>query len=164
MRLVDPARVVLVGRPNAGKSTLSNALLGAEASIVSPAEGTTRDAVGARIDLAGLVVEWFDLPGLRDTSDLIEREAIDLARRLIRDADFVVALAAPGVAWPEIGREPDLRVGAKCDLGSVEGADLSVSAHTGAGLKELRAHIRERLVPQADLACERPWLFDPRLT
>lgn len=164
MRLVDPARVVLVGRPNAGKSTLSNALLGAEASIVSPTEGTTRDAVGARIDLAGLVVEWFDLPGLRETTDTIEAEAIDLARRLIRDADFVISVAAPGVAWPEIGREPDLRVAAKSDLGTTAGADIAVSAHTGEGLAQLKSLVRERLVPQADLACERPWLFDPRLT
>ena len=71
--------MVLVGAPNAGKSSLSNALLGRDASIVSPEAGTTRDAVSARIDLAGLVVEWFDLPGVRETEDCIEREAIGLA-------------------------------------------------------------------------------------
>ncbi|MFM7133841.1 MAG: GTPase [Planctomycetota bacterium] len=163
MRLVDPARVVLVGRPNAGKSTLSNALLGAEASIVSPEAGTTRDAVGARIDLGGLVVEWFDLPGLRDAVDPIEREAIELAHGLLSDADLVIALAAPGVDWPELGCKPHVRLASKCDLGRVEGADLAVSARTGEGMRELRDFLRERIVPAADRESKRPWIFDPRL-
>jgi tRNA modification GTPase len=169
MRLVDPARVVLVGSPNAGKSTLSNALLGREGSIVSDEPGTTRDAVSARIDLAGLVVEWFDLPGLRETSDQIEREAIRLAQELVRDADLVVALAAPGIPWQDAGRAPDLRVYAKCDEPDAASdplraqADLSVSARTGEGLRALAELVRERLVPKADRENARPWRFDARL-
>ncbi len=168
MRLVDPARVVIVGAPNAGKSTLSNALLGREASIVSPEAGTTRDAVSARIDLAGLVVEWFDLPGVRETDDTIEREAIRLAQGLLRDADFVIALAAPGIPWVDLPRVPDLRVFAKVDEASASdplrgNADLEVSALRGDGLAELRQTVRDRLVPEADRACERPWIFDHRL-
>jgi tRNA modification GTPase len=168
---VDPARVALVGRPNAGKSTLSNALLGREASIVSPEEGTTRDAVSARIDLGGLVVEWFDLPGLRTSSDEVEMAAIDLARGLLADADFVIALAAPEIAWPELDRAPDLRVFAQVDRmndasrhpATRENSDLAVSAKTGEGLDALRAAIRDRLVPKEDRANTRPWIFDPRL-
>ena len=177
MRLVDPPRVVIAGAPNAGKSTLSNALLGRDASIVSPEAGTTRDAVSARIDLAGLVVEWFDLPGARHTHDTIEREAIGLARGLLRDADLVISLAAPGIPWLEFegdlghGRanRPDVRVYAKSDDASAASdplraqADLCISAHTGEGLRQLRELIREKLVPKADRDCTRPWIFDPRL-
>ncbi len=168
-RLVTPPRIALVGAPNAGKSTLSNALLGREGSIVSEVPGTTRDAVSARLDLAGLVVEWFDLPGLRETTDPVEREAIALAQPLLADADFVVSLAAPGVPWLATGRAPDLRVAAKCDLARGAGdavlaeADLAVSAATGEGLDGLRLRIRDMLVPSADRASGRPWLFDARL-
>ena len=170
MRLVDPARVAIVGLPNSGKSTLSNALLGREASIVSPEAGTTRDAVSARIDLAGLVVEWFDLPGMRATGDEVEASAIELARGLVADADFVVALAAPGIPWSDIGRAPDLRVLAQIDrvpagsrAAACAGADLAVSAVTGEGIAELRTAIRDRLVPKDDRTSQRPWVFDPRL-
>jgi len=177
MRLVDPARVVLVGAPNAGKSSLSNALLGRDASIVSPEAGTTRDAVSARIDLAGLVVEWFDLPGVRATDDPIERDAIALAQQLLRDADFVISLAAPGIPWIDHGldrgielpRAPDLRVYTKSDEPAASqdsaraAADLVVSARTGDGLRAMREAIRERLVPKHDRESRRPWIFDPRL-
>jgi hypothetical protein len=169
MRLVDPARVVLVGAPNAGKSSLSNALLGRDASIVSPEAGTTRDAVSARIDLAGLVVEWFDLPGVRETEDSIEREAIGLAQTLLRDADLVISLAAPGIPWLDLPRPADVRVYAKIDSaeaasdGARARADIALSAHTGAGLVVLREAIRERLVPKTDRDNTRPWMFDPRV-
>jgi hypothetical protein len=157
MRLVDPARVVLVGAPNAGKSSLST-----EA-------GTTRDAVSARIDLAGLVVEWFDLPGVRETDDCIEREAIRLAQALLRDADLVISLAAPGIPWIELPRAPNVRVFTKSDIAANGDdalrthADLAVSAHSGDGLPALRELIRERLVPKSDRDSTRPWIFDPRL-
>ncbi len=168
MRLVDPPRIALIGRPNAGKSTLSNALLGRESSIVSPMEGTTRDAVSARIDLAGLVVEWFDLPGQRTTADAVERAAIKLANGLLSDADLVISLAAPGVTWTDLGRAPDLRIFAKNDLASTNEpmrseADLAVSAATGEGLTALRELVREKLVPRSDRESTRPWAFDPEL-
>ena len=169
MRLVDPARVVLVGAPNAGKSSLSNALLGRDASIVSPEAGTTRDAVSARLDLAGLVVEWFDLPGVRATDDAVERDAIALAQELLRDADFVISLAAPGIPWIDLPRVPDLRVYTKSDTDEAgrdparSQADLVVSARSGDGLRALREAVRERLVPKHDRESRRPWIFDPRL-
>ena len=168
MRLVDAPRVALVGRPNAGKSTLSNALLGRTGSIVSAEEGTTRDAVSARIDLAGLVVEWFDLPGVRETTDEVERAAIGLAQTLLQDADFVISLAAPGVPWLTLDRPPDLRLFGKSDIAAPDdaartNADLVVSAATGEELATLRQLVRDTLVPRADRESKRPWRFDPRL-
>jgi len=168
-RLVDPPRVALVGPPNAGKSTLSNVLLGQEYSITSSEAGTTRDAVSARLDLAGLVVEWFDLPGTRETHDPIERAAMELGAKLLRDADFIIAIAAPGVPWLSFDRAPDLRVYAKIDEAAAKldplrvQADVCVSARSGEGLDRLREAIRDALVPPADRANERPWIFDPSL-
>jgi len=168
-RLVDPPRVALVGPPNAGKSTLSNVLLGQDYSITSPEAGTTRDAVSARLDLAGLVVEWFDLPGTRETNDPIERAAMELGEKLLRDADFVIAIAAPGVPWLAFDRAPDLRVYAKVDDAAAKldplrvQADVCVSARSGEGIDRLREAIRDALVPPADRANERPWIFDASL-
>jgi tRNA modification GTPase len=173
-RLLVPPRVVVVGAPNAGKSTLSNALLGRTMSIASPDAGTTRDYVAARIELDGLVVDWFDTPGVRSTNDPIERAAIELARSIVAGADLLVQLAEPGRPWPmpelcagDPSGRPVLLVQSKGDLGSARPAGpaphVVVSASTGAGLKELVATIRERLVPQADLDCPRPWIFDDRL-
>ena len=178
-RLIVPPTVALVGRPNAGKSTLSNALLGREGSIASPEPGTTRDAVSTRVDLDGLVVEWLDLPGLRETDDPIEGAAIALADGLLRRADLVVALAAPGIGWPDAPRAPEVwvpevripevRVYAKIDAPESDrdpirgGSDLAVSARTGEGIEALQRLLRSRLVPDADLESPRPWVFDPRV-
>jgi hypothetical protein len=169
MRLVDPPRVALIGLPNAGKSTLSNALLGVDYALASPIAGTTRDAVSARIDLAGLVVEWFDLPGVRETTDEEERTAIELSQSLIRDADFVISLAAPGLPWIDLPRKADLLLYSKVDDPTAADcairakADLCVSAVSGEGLDALRELMRDRLVPKEDRECERPWAFDPSL-
>lgn len=165
-RLLAPPRVVVVGAPNAGKSTLSNVILGRTMAITSPEPGTTRDYVAARVDLEGLVVDWFDTPGLRATDDPIEREAIQLARDLIASADVVVALAAPGTDWPDAGKPPDIRVMSKGDLGGAPAsgpADCVVSASTGEGIPELVRRVREALVPEADLESSRPWIFNDRL-
>ena len=81
-RLITPARVVVTGPTNAGKSTLLNALAGRAVAIAHHTPGTTRDAVAARIDLAGLVVDWFDTPGVRPDMDPIERAAAELAQRM----------------------------------------------------------------------------------
>ncbi len=170
-RLIDPPLVVVAGSPNVGKSTLSNALVGRSISITADRPGTTRDYTAGRIDLAGLVVDWHDTPGLRGTRDPIEAEAIRLAGGLIERADFIVAMTAPGTDWPALPREPDLRVINKCDLdpaprsasGGGGAETLCVSALRGDGLAALVATIRDKLVPPGDLAHPGPWLFDERL-
>lgn len=166
--LLAAPRVALVGAPNAGKSTLTNALAGREVAIASELAGTTRDAVSVRLSLDGLVVEWFDTPGVREeTPDPIEREAQRIARTLLAAADLVVAVAEPGGRFPgraELGgRAADLCVATKSDVGAVANADLAIAAATGAGLDSFARLVRSRLVPDEDLASDEPWAFDGRL-
>jgi len=138
-RLRDGFVVVLAGPPNAGKSTLLNALARRDVAIVSPLAGTTRDAIEVRCDLDGLPVVFVDTAGLRDSADPIEREGVARARARLGAADLVLWLAAadlPDAAAPAAG-VPVLRVGTKADLGGADAVDLAVSAATGAGLAEL---------------------------
>ena len=86
----DGVRVVLGGRPNAGKSTLLNALVGDDRAIVSPTPGTTRDAVEAEAEIGGLRVRFVDTAGLRETADAIEAEGTRRARAAIDRADVLL--------------------------------------------------------------------------
>ena len=86
----DGLRVVIGGRPNAGKSTLLNALVGEDRAIVSPTAGTTRDAVEAAVELGGLRVRFLDTAGLRETADAIEAEGTRRARAAIDRADILL--------------------------------------------------------------------------
>jgi len=144
-RLRDGFTVVLAGPPNAGKSTLLNALARRDVAIVSPVSGTTRDALEVRLELDGLPVIVVDTAGLRPTLDPVEREGIARTRSRIRTADLVLWLTAAddegdgdegamATAAPQV-----LRVQTKSDLGREESGsfDLRISALTGAGLGEL---------------------------
>ncbi len=163
-RLIDPPMVVVAGPANVGKSTLSNALVGRSMSIAADRPGTTRDYTSGRIDLAGVVVDWHDTPGLRDSSDPIEVESVEIAMSLIARADMVVALTDHQQPWPLLARRPDLRVANKCDLGERgDSGDLSISAATGVGIAQLVLAVRDRLVPPEDITHPGPWLFDRRL-
>ena len=152
--LREGALVVLAGPPNAGKSSLLNALLGERRAIVSSAAGTTRDSIEESVEIDGWPVRLVDTAGLRATDDAIEAEGVDRAEALIAKADLVVALDCdiPGA----------LRVHAKCDLDSHKGRNgskdlksskgvngLDVSAKTGEGLETLKAAIAEWLAAQA---------------
>lgn len=158
-RLVEPATVVVVGRPNVGKSTLTNRLLGRSVSLVADLPGTTRDWVGAMVELGGgctnarmslsnIAVRWLDTPGLRESDDTVEQRAIEIAREQVASADVLVAMRDPGTDWPDtqvLPREPDLLVVNKVD-GTGGAADygdgaLSISAKTGRGVDELQRRI-----------------------
>jgi len=140
--LREGALVVLAGAPNAGKSSLMNALLGTDRAIVADAAGTTRDSIEEGLQIGNWLVRLTDTAGLRAASDAVEAEGVERAEALIAKADLVVALDCdiPGA----------LRVHAKCDLDSHKGLNgLSVSAKTGEGLDALKAAIAERLAAQA---------------
>lgn len=134
--LREGALVVLAGEPNAGKSSLMNALLGANRVIVSDIPGTTRDSIEEYLDLGGYPVRLVDTAGLRDTVDAVEGEGIRRARELIDKADYVIDLSPSG------------NVHTKCDL-EREPGKINVSAKTGEGLDELKADIVRAISPLA---------------
>ena len=139
------ALVVLAGPPNAGKSSLMNALLEENRAIVSDVPGTTRDSIEEWLDLDGWPVRLVDTAGLRAAKDEVEVEGVRRAEDLIAKADLVLWLGA-GPQPIEQANNPNNRtilLHAKCDLGKGDG--LNVSAKTGEGLEELRREIVARL-------------------
>lgn len=142
----DGFRVVLAGAPNAGKSSLLNALAGSDEAIVSPEAGTTRDVKEVQLDLGGQLVRLFDVAGLRQSDSLAETEGVRRAEKTMREADLVLWLSAPDispVAMPETDG-PVLRIATKSDLGQADtDADILVSSLTGDGLDKLRERLKE---------------------
>ncbi len=168
------ARLALVGKPNAGKSSLLNALLGFGRSLVSHTPGTTRDYLEAPLDILGVPVTAVDTAGLRETGDAIEASGVELARNIARNADLSLLLldvSAP-LEPEDLALTRDLEPGrllvvaSKSDQPAVwSPADyditaLSVSATTGEGLEALREAVRERLV--GDAGQSELWLVGER--
>ena len=142
-RIREGFEVAIVGRPNAGKSTLLNAMAGREAAITSEIAGTTRDVIEVRMDLRGLAVTILDTAGLRETEDVIEAIGVERAISRAKTADLRVFLL-DGSDIPLI--EPmdnDLVVHGKADVLTQVG--LSVSGKTGEGVDRLIAEITSRL-------------------
>ena len=133
--LRDGALVVLAGPPNAGKSSLLNALLGEDRAIVSSRAGTTRDSIEEWMEIDGWPVRLADTAGIRESSDAIEAEGVARARGLAARADIVLAL--------DCDIPSAIRIHAKCDLGPGDG--LPVSSKTSEGLSKLKSAIAHRL-------------------
>lgn len=146
----DGFRVVLAGAPNAGKSSLLNALVRREVAIVTEIAGTTRDLVEASLDIDGMKIVATDTAGLRETDDVVERIGVRKAMEAADRADLVLHLVDP--ACVEAGfaegtwAAPVLSVATKCDLTMPEPGSfaLAVSTVTGEGLPELTREIAER--------------------
>jgi len=151
--LCDGFQVVIVGKPNAGKSSLLNLLSGQDAAIVTEVAGTTRDVLREQIDIDGLAVELVDTAGLRNDPDRIEAEGIRRAREALANADSVLWIQDATATHQEAPREslpagvPVTVVHNKVDLSGdtpgLWGGDVYLSAQTGKGVDALRQRIRE---------------------
>ena len=137
----DGFRVALVGAPNAGKSSLLNALAAREVAITSPSAGTTRDVLEARLVMEGYLVRLIDMAGLHESEDPIEREGMRRARAEAESANLCLLLTAPDAPPPP--ELPGLAVRTKADLGAAPGPGLAVSTRTGEGLEVLRGTIAD---------------------
>ena len=148
----DGFKVVIAGRPNAGKSSLLNALAGREVAIVTEYEGTTRDILHIELDLGGFAVHFYDTAGLRETEEPVEREGIRRALAKMEEADLVLSLCdGSGPAdFVEVPSDlPLIRVLTKCDLltdsePKLNGAIL-VSSASGLGIDELKQKVRDHV-------------------
>ncbi len=155
-RIRTGLRVVIAGPPNAGKSSLLNALAKVEAAIVTPIPGTTRDVLERDIQIDGLPVRLADTAGIRETLEPVEQEGVRRARDQIAQADLVLWVydAAAGVDADGLAELPAaipiVLVRNKIDLigprpaapPTRPHAEIPISALTGEGLQDLRAHLR----------------------
>ncbi|RYY01046.1 MAG: tRNA uridine-5-carboxymethylaminomethyl(34) synthesis GTPase MnmE [Gammaproteobacteria bacterium] len=161
----DGMRVVIAGRPNAGKSSLLNALSGRESAIVTSIEGTTRDVLREHIHIDGMPLHIIDTAGLRESPDEVERIGIERAWNEIQQADRVLLLVdsrnsnelEPQNIWPEfVAQLKDFSkltlVRNKVDLsGEAAGLNtlangatyINISAATGAGMDDLKQHLKD---------------------
>jgi tRNA modification GTPase len=154
--------VVIVGPPNAGKSTLLNALLEEEKAIVSPVAGTTRDVVEDVMILDGIRFRFVDTAGLRQTDDIVEKIGIEKTRQQLEKAAIALLLEAPDSLREEVNaieREiqekglPYLKIHTKSDL--VNKSDgFCLSALTGLGMENLKSELVRRSVDKEMLVAE----------
>ncbi|WP_299809872.1 tRNA uridine-5-carboxymethylaminomethyl(34) synthesis GTPase MnmE [uncultured Shewanella sp.] len=165
-------KVVIAGRPNAGKSSLLNALAGKESAIVTEIAGTTRDVLREHIHLDGMPLHIIDTAGLRDTADTVEKIGIERAWDEIKTADRVLfmvdgtttAAVDPHEIWPDfIDRLPNnLGVTVVRNKADLTGEDLAItqevghsiyriSAKTGLGVEDLKQHLKSLMGYQSNL-------------
>ena len=146
--------VCIMGRPNAGKSSLLNRLCGRESAIVTDIEGTTRDLLHETVEMDGVAVHLYDTAGLRQSGDVIEQIGIERARKQAQNADIVLYLIdgsaeessedAKELKWLEDSGINHCKVINKTDISPRDGADgICISALEGAGVEKVRALIVE---------------------
>jgi tRNA modification GTPase len=145
-RLRDGFLVLILGPPNAGKSTLLNLLARREVAIVCETPGTTRDMIEVELDLKGMPVTLVDTAGMRETEDVVERIGVGRARARAGEADLLLWLSEGGAAPPpEIEGDAEiLQIATKADEIPPQGQCLAVSARTGHGVDALCEEIAKR--------------------
>jgi tRNA modification GTPase len=164
--LREGMKLVIAGKPNAGKSSLLNALSGSETAIVTAIAGTTRDVLREHIQIDGMPLHIVDTAGLRDSEDEVEKEGIKRARQEIASADRILLVIDSSANKPAetdpllsvADIEPARRIPVtvvynKCDLSGREPAvekfdqysTVTLSARSGAGLQLLQRHLKESM-------------------
>lgn len=169
--LRNGARMALIGRPNVGKSSVFNSLLGRDRAIVTSLPGTTRDLLQEPLSIGGIPVQLVDTAGIRQTEDPIEQIGVERTHSAIAEADFVVAVIEATSTLPDQEvtlleeAAPALYLINKCDLGSFHSRErlatlagerpiLEVSAYTGQGMETLREALQEILLPHGSIETE----------
>ncbi len=164
-------KLALIGRPNVGKSSLFNSLLGRNRAIVTHHPGTTRDTLNESFSINGIPIELIDTAGIREAEDLVERLGVERTKSVISEADFVIAVVEANTHLPSEEKElitqfpVNLFVANKSDLGVgmseecihflTERAEvLPVSALTGEGIEELKQFVYSQLVSESEVANE----------
>ena len=156
--LRDGMQLVIAGRPNAGKSSLLNALSGQDTAIVTDIAGTTRDILKESINLDGMPLHIIDTAGLRNSNDPVEKIGIERAWQQIKQADLIILLIDASVGYQDIEKNiaqelpstvPVLKVINKIDLISNKQPELSdsitISAKHKQGIKQLRTALKQRM-------------------
>ena len=143
-------RVVLAGAPNAGKSSLMNAIARRDVAIVSKQAGTTRDVVEVSLDLGGFAVELADTAGVRTEFDSeVEQLGIDRTLQRLKEADLVLLVGSADALWPKLDIDSDtIRVWNKMDVAGAsldDKCDLEISALSGEGVQELLELVESRV-------------------
>lgn len=174
-RLVkDGVKTVFMGRPNAGKSTLLNTLIGSERAIVTEIAGTTRDTIDADWSYDGLLFKLIDTAGLRDTVDIIEAEGVKRSQKAFEEADLVVYLKDLSLPMSNAERKqiagfqkraaetPFLLIGTKLDLSKPDRRsdaknpeerihyDLKISAINNINIEDLKQEMKQRALENKD--------------
>ena len=160
-RLVkDGVKTVLIGRPNAGKSTLLNTIVGSDRAIVTDIAGTTRDTIDVDWNYEGLLFKLIDTAGLRETEDIVEAEGVKRSQKAFEQADLVVYLkdlshsftaeerAEIKAFQQRAGETPFILIGTKADIEQETEwrteFDLKISALSGDAINTLKATLKER--------------------
>ena len=145
--LRDGYRVAIVGTPNVGKSSLINLLANRDVAIVSDREGTTRDALEVRLNIAGFPVVFTDTAGLRQTSDEIEKKGIEITQKKIDEANLVIELFDDPTKLNF--HDERLTILNKCDLHNKENKTydraINISVTTGGGIDHLIKQISDKV-------------------
>jgi tRNA modification GTPase len=136
--------VVLAGPPNAGKSSLLNALAKRDVAIVSPYAGTTRDLIEVTLDLEGMAVVVVDTAGVREAADPVEWMGIERTLARARHADLVLWLSEDGTPPPDAFRD-SIRIRTKSDLKARPSGLIDVSVESARGLDQLLGYLSERI-------------------
>jgi tRNA modification GTPase len=162
--LREGLKLAILGPPNAGKSSLINALAKRDAAIVSEIPGTTRDVIELRLNLGGYLVHVADTAGLRETGDAIEAEGVRRALAQAKASDLVLLLRDGTAPYTDHdGVAPDLLVWNKSDLAGFQKREgLALSLKSGAGLAELMSALTALVADRLETKGEAPALTRPR--